>query len=68
LDAGGTQTGYLLGVDWLPADYVGFMVNYGRINVEDGPLAAIVRPLSADPVDERSYGVDLVAARMQIDF
>jgi hypothetical protein len=44
------------------------MVNYGRISVEGGPLAAAVEPLSSDPVDARSYNVDLLAARMQIDF
>ena len=68
LGRGGTQAGYLLGLNWYPMDYVRFMLNYGHIMVEGGPLAAIVKPLSLDPVDQRKYGVDLLTARMQIDF
>ncbi|MFM2409425.1 MAG: hypothetical protein RL481_253, partial [Pseudomonadota bacterium] len=68
LGRGGRQTGYMFALNWLPNDYFRFMLNYGHINVEGGPLAAIVDPLSSDPVDQRSYSVDLLAARMQIDF
>lgn len=68
LGRGGTQTSYLLGLNWYPIDYIRFMVNYGRVNVEGGPLAAIVDPLSTLPVDERDYSVDVLAARMQIEF
>jgi phosphate-selective porin len=68
LGRGGTQTSYLLGLNWYPIDYLRFMVNYGRVNVEGGPLAATVDPLSTDPVDERDYSVDVLAARMQIEF
>ena len=68
LGRGGTQTSYLLGVNWYPVDYVRFMLNYSRVNVEGGPLAATVDPLSTVPVDERDYSVDVLAARMQIEF
>ncbi len=68
LGRGGTQTGYLFALNWLPNDYVRFMLNYGRIDVEGGPLAAVVDPLSTTPVDQRNYSVDLLAARVQIDF
>lgn len=68
LGRGGSQTGLLVGLNWYPIDYVRFMVNYGRISVEGGPLAAAVEPLSSDLVDARSYNVDLLTARMQIDF
>lgn len=68
LGRGGTQSSYLLGLNWYPIDYIRFMVNYGRVNVEGGPLAAIVRPLSTSPVDERDYSVDVLAARMQVEF
>ena len=44
------------------------MLNYGRIEIEGGPLAGLVRPLSIAPVNERSYAVDLLAARMQLEF
>jgi phosphate-selective porin OprO and OprP len=68
LGRGGTQTGYLLGLNWQPIDYIRFMLNYSHIAVEGGPLAAQVLPLSTAPVDERRYGVDVVAARMQLEF
>lgn len=68
LGRGGTQLGYLLGINWYPMDYLRFMLNYGRINVKGGPLAATVSPLSADPVNERRYNLDLLALRAQIDF
>jgi phosphate-selective porin OprO and OprP len=68
LGRGGTQTSYLLGINWYPVDYLRFMLNYGRVNVEGGPLAATVDPLSTLPVDERDYSVDVLAARMQIEF
>ena len=68
LGRGGTQTSYLLALNWYPIDYVRFMLNYGRVDVEGGPLAASVDPLSTLPVDQRKYSVDVVAARMQMEF
>jgi hypothetical protein len=44
------------------------MLNYGRVNVEGGPLAATVDPLSTQAVDKRDYSVDVLAARMQLEF
>lgn len=68
LGRGGTQSSYLFALNWYPIDYIRFMVNYGRVNVEGGPLAATVDPLSTLPVDQRDYSVDVVAARMQLEF
>lgn len=68
LGRGGTQASYLLGLNWYPMDYIRFMLNYGRIQVEGGPLAAVVDPSSTKPVDQRDFGVDVVAARMQVEF
>lgn len=68
LGRGGTQTSYLFALNWYPIDYIRFMVNYGRVNVEGGPLGAVVDPLSTLPVDQRKYSVDVAAARMQIEF
>lgn len=68
LARGGSQTSYIAAVNWLPVDYIRFMVNYAHLSVEGGPFAATVRPTSTDPVNERGYGVDVIAARMQIDF
>jgi phosphate-selective porin OprO and OprP len=68
LGRGGTQTGYLLGLTWIPTDYVRFLVNYIHTEVEGGPFAAAARPLSTEPVDQRTFSTDAVAVRAQIDF
>ncbi len=68
LGRGGTQSSYLLALNWYPIDYIRFMLNYGRVDVEGGPLAAIVDPLSSASVDDRKYSVDVLAARMQVEF
>ena len=68
LARGGSQTGLLFGVNWQPVDYVRFMLNYDHVMVEGGPLAALVNLASSLPVNERDYSVNVVAARMQVDF
>lgn len=68
LGRGGTQSGYLLGLTWIPQDNLRFLVNYIHTEVEGGPLAATVLPTSADPVDQRSYSTDAIAVRASIDF
>lgn len=68
LGRGGKQNGYLLALNWQPVDYVRFMVNYGRINIEGGPLAAQVDPFSSRAENRRKYGLDLLQTRMQIEF
>ncbi len=68
LGRGGEQMGYLVGLNWYPIDYVRFMFNYNHMNITGGPLASTVLPSSLIPVDERKYGVDVVAARVQIEF
>jgi phosphate-selective porin OprO and OprP len=68
LARGGKQTGYLLGLNWYPIDYIRFMVNYSRVQVEGGPLAAAAKPLSTLPIDERKYGLDVFAVRAQVEF
>ena len=68
LGRGGKQNSYLLALNWYPIDYIRFMLNYGRVNVKGGPLAAIVVPNSIQPADQRDYSVDVVAARVQLDF
>ncbi len=68
LGRGGRQTGYLLGINWYPMDYVRFMLNYIRTDVEGGPLAASVLPLSTTQIDQRKYSTDAIAFRAQVDF
>ncbi|MBA3675796.1 MAG: hypothetical protein H0W74_00110 [Sphingosinicella sp.] len=68
LSRGGTQTGYLASLIWIPEDYVRFLLQYARANVEGGPSAAAVRPGSTNPIDERKYSVDTFALRAQVDF
>lgn len=68
LARGGTQTGYLLGLTWIPQDNLRFLINYIHTEVEGGPLAATVLPTSTAPVDQRSYSTDAIAVRASIDF
>jgi phosphate-selective porin OprO and OprP len=68
LGRGGTQTSYMLGFNWQPIDFVRFLFNYSRVDVEGGPIVIAVSPLSTQPVDQRSFGLDVIAARMQIEF
>jgi phosphate-selective porin OprO and OprP len=68
LGRGGTQTGYLLALNWYPIDYIRLMLNYIHVEVEGGPLAAIVEPLSTAPLDKRKYSTDGVALRAQVEF
>lgn len=57
---GGSQTGYLAGLTWIPTDYVRFLVNYIHTEVEGGPKAGTVGKLN--------YSTDAVAVRAQFDF
>jgi phosphate-selective porin OprO/OprP len=68
LARGGKQTGYLLGLTWIPTDYVRFLVNYIHSDVTGGPLAATANPTSTATVDKRSYSTDAIAIRAQVDF
>lgn len=68
LTRGGKQTGYLASLIWIPEDYFRVLVNYAHAEIEGGPQAAVVKPTSTEPLDKRKYGIDTVAARVQIDF
>ncbi len=68
LARGGIQTGYQASLIWIPEDYVRFLLQYTRAEVEGGAFAATVAPASTEPLDERDYGVDSVAVRAQVDF
>ncbi|HEX8667871.1 MAG TPA: porin [Allosphingosinicella sp.] len=65
---GGRQLGYQGSLIWNPTDYLRFLAQYSHAAYEGGPRAATVAPGSADPVDERDFGVDTVAVRAQVDF
>jgi phosphate-selective porin OprO/OprP len=68
LARGGTQTGYQASLIWIPEDYMRFLLQYTRTEVQGGPFAAIVQPASTAPLDQRGYGVNSVALRAQVDF
>lgn len=68
LARGGTQTGYLLGVTWIPTDYVRFLFNYVHTEAKGGPLQATANPTSTAPIDQRSFSTDAFAVRAQVDF
>lgn len=68
LGRGGKQSSLMLGLNWMPIDYVRVMVNYGRLDITGGALAAQVKPLSTRPVNQREYSLDIVQSRLQIEF
>ncbi|HEY0012358.1 MAG TPA: porin [Allosphingosinicella sp.] len=57
---GGTQNGYQASLIWIPQDYLRLMLNAAHLRYGDARIPA------AD--GDRSYGVNVVAARAQIDF
>ncbi len=65
---GGIQSAYQVGAIWMPIDYVRFYLNYSRINVTGGPLAATIVPVSTRPVWQRSYGSNVIQSRVAFDF
>ena len=65
---GGEQLGFLGSLIWIPEDWMRFYLQYARSQISGGPSAAVVEPTSTPRLDERSYGVDSVTARAQIDF
>jgi phosphate-selective porin OprO/OprP len=65
---GGVQTAYQAGLQWLPIDYVRFYLNYARVEVKGGPLAATVVPVSTKAINERTYGSDVIQTRVAFDF
>jgi phosphate-selective porin OprO/OprP len=65
---GGQQLGYELSLIWNPIDYLRFQAQYARGSFEGGPRAATVVPGSSEPINLRSFGVDTMALRAQVDF
>ena len=68
LGRGGKQLGLLGSLVWIPEDYFRIYFQYARAGITGGPQAALVKPNSSKPIDERSYHVDTVSARASIDF
>ena len=56
----GTQNGLMLGLTWIPTDHVRFLLNYARLSYDNAAVPAAG--------GDRSYSVDVVGARGQIDF
>jgi phosphate-selective porin OprO/OprP len=57
---GGTQDALMASLIWIPTDYVRFMLNYARMGYDEAAIAAAG--------GDRSYSVDVIGARAQIDF
>jgi len=57
---GGTQNGIMASLVWVPTDHVRFMINYAHLDYDDAAIPAAG--------GRRSYGVDVIGARAQIDF
>ena len=67
LSRGGKQLGLLAGLIWIPEDWMRFYLQYSHARITGGPQAAVADP-GTGALDERNYGVDVVATRAQIDF
>jgi phosphate-selective porin OprO/OprP len=67
LGRGGKQLGLLASLLWIPEDWMRFYLQYTHAQIEGGPQAALADP-GTEPLDEREYGVDVIATRAQIDF
>ncbi len=65
---GGQQTGYQLALNWWPTDYVRFTTQYDRAQINGGPNAGAVDPTSTSLLTDRSYGINVVTVRAQLDF
>lgn len=65
---GGRQLGYQLSLIWNPIDYIRVQAQYARAAFAGGPLAGTVAPASSVPLDRRTFGVDSVAVRAQVEF
>jgi phosphate-selective porin OprO/OprP len=65
---GGRQLGYELSLIWNPVDYVRFQAQYARADFRGGPRSATVAPGSSEPINLRSFGVDTLALRAQVEF
>lgn len=57
---GGMQRGYMASLVWTPTDYTRLLLNYGHLQYRDAVHAAAG--------GDRSYGVDSVGLRAQVDF
>lgn len=57
---GGSQDGFQVGLTWIPTDHVRFLFNYARLLYDNAAVPAAG--------GDRSYGIDVVGARAQIDF
>ena len=57
---GGMQNGYQASLIWIPQDYVRFLLTYGHLRYRDAAVPAAG--------GDRSYGIDVLGARAQIDF
>ncbi len=65
---GGKQTGYQLGVSWLPTDYLRFIAQYGHVDVVGGPAAIAPFAAATGAFQDRSYKLDVMTVRAQVDF
>jgi phosphate-selective porin OprO/OprP len=67
---GGTQTGILASLVWIPEDYMRFYLEYAHSFIKGGPFADEVDDVSTSTIDVsgEKYGVNFIGTRAQIDF
>jgi phosphate-selective porin len=64
---GGKQLDYELSLIWNPIDDIRFQAQYARGSYEGGPRVTTVAPGATAPANARSFGVDTVALRAQVE-
>jgi phosphate-selective porin OprO/OprP len=65
---GGKSIGYEASLIWLPIDYVKFVLQYAHSDITGGKAAIPPFTTSTAAIQDRSYGVDAVTMRAQLDF
>ena len=65
---GGSQTAYQGILNWWPMDYVRFSGEFVHSEIQGGPRAGVIVPLSTAPIYQRKYSVDTAVVRAQVDF
>ncbi len=65
---GGRQLGYLIAINYFPTDFLRFTGQYSRLNITGGPNAGQVVPDSTLSLLDRTYNVDALVFRAQIEF
>lgn len=65
---GGRQLGLQASLIWNPIDYIRLLAQYSRIHYNGGPRAATIDPTGPALITDRTFDVDQVGMRAQVEF